>query len=94
MTIINSAVVGTKFHPAGARALSDAAQGERVALVREPDNEFDPNAIAVHINGHKCGFMPRAQAERLATDMDAGKPIMARVYGTKLEIEITEEDDK
>ena len=52
MTTINSAIVGTKFHPAGANALSDAAQGERVALVREPDNEFDPNAVAVHINDH------------------------------------------
>ncbi len=94
MTTINSAVVGTKFHPAGSNALSDAAQGEMVALVREPDNEFDPNAVAVHINGHKCGFVPRAQAERLAAGMDAGKPVTARVYGTKLEIEITEDDDK
>ena len=94
MTTINSAIVGTKFHPAGANALSDAAQGERVALVREPDNEFDPNAVAVHINGHKCGFVPRAQAERLAADMDAGKTVTAKVYGTKIEIEVREKDDE
>ncbi len=31
-------------------------------LIPEPDNKYDPNAIAVETNGQKIGYIPRAVA--------------------------------
>lgn len=38
-------------------------------LEREPTNPYDPNAIAVTINGRTVGYVPRDQAKRLASQM-------------------------
>ena len=35
-------------------------------LIREPNNEYDTNAIAVHIEGNMTGYLSRDQAERYA----------------------------
>lgn len=62
-------VVGESFHrdaieaaverrPEGHREVVDAV------LEAEPDNEFDPNAIAVRIAGQRCGYLSRADAVR------------------------------
>ena len=93
MTTINTAVVGAKFHDGAFDALFKAEGGDVAELVREPGNKFDPNAVRIHVGGVMCGFVPRAQAERLAADMDAGKTVTAKVYGTKIEIEVREKDD-
>lgn len=33
------------------------------ALIPEPDNPHDPNAIRVEIDGRKVGYVPRSKAE-------------------------------
>ena len=43
------------------------------ALVREPDNSYDPNAIRVEVAGHLFGYIPRAHAKDLAPLMDSGR---------------------
>lgn len=50
------------------------ADGELVELelVRQPDNEYDPNAISVRWNGEHIGHMNRVIAFRLAPELDAG----------------------
>lgn len=75
-------VVGTKFegrqdilaslHRAQEQGMKLAA-GAR--LVREPENPYDPNAIAVVIGGSKAGHIPRALAERWSSRMDGGEKI-------------------
>lgn len=40
-------------------------------LIREPDNPFDPNAVRIEALGRKIGYVPRDDAERLASRMDA-----------------------
>lgn len=46
-------------------------EGEYLAVLkREPSNAFDPNAIAVHIDGRKVGYLSREQAERVSIQMD------------------------
>ena len=52
-------------------------------LVREPDNEYDPNAIAVHVpalgeHAH-LGHVPRNVAARLAPQLDAGEQWQAGI---------------
>lgn len=36
-------------------------------LVPEPDNEYDPNAIRVDVNGTKIGYVPAYIASRIVT---------------------------
>ena len=47
------------------------------ALVREPDNPHDPNAIRVELGGLYLGYVPRQIAKKLAPQMDAGKRFIA-----------------
>ena len=46
------------------------AVGTPVILAREPNNEFDKNAIAVWVNGQKVGFLPKKQNAALAAFID------------------------
>jgi hypothetical protein len=50
-----------------------------LALVREPDNEHDEDAIAVHLEGQRVGYIPRQHNTVLARLLDAGKCMRARV---------------
>ena len=43
------------------------------ALVREPDNKHDPNAIRVEVGGKFMGYVPKETAQDLAPMMDAAK---------------------
>jgi hypothetical protein len=47
------------------------------ALVREPDNEHDPNAISVQVGGKFMGYIPKETAQHLAPMMDAGRKFIA-----------------
>ncbi|MFO8163932.1 MAG: HIRAN domain-containing protein [Desulfatiglandales bacterium] len=47
------------------------------ALLREPNNPHDRNAIRVDIGGKKLGYIPRHLAKRLAPEIDAGKRFLA-----------------
>lgn len=80
MPAIRVAVVGTKFH--GANAVECAARapvGYVARLVRDRDNKYDPNAVAVWLLGLHCGFVPRAHNAALAAAMDAGAEVAATV---------------
>jgi HIRAN domain len=70
-------VAGARFQ---AHAESDAAApGCRLELRRDPDNEHDPNAIAVLAGGEQVGWVPRELAAELAPELDAGRPWSAAV---------------
>jgi len=48
------------------------------AMVREPDNPHDPNAIRVALFGRiYMGYVPKAIAKELAPLMDSGRRFMA-----------------
>jgi hypothetical protein len=47
------------------------------ALVREPENSHDPNAIRVEVAGFFLGYIPKDVAKSLAPLMDAGREFMA-----------------
>ncbi len=66
--------------------------GDRVELVLEPDNIYDPMAILVKTEDHqKLGYIPRVKNEVLYHLMDAGKYLYGVVYdgdiGEKLDPE-------
>ena len=47
------------------------------ALVREPGNPHDPNAIRVGLAGLYLGYVPRHIAKDLAPQMDGGRRFIA-----------------
>ncbi len=61
---------------------SDAAgPGSPLVLARDPVNEHDANAIAVHLalTAEQLGWVPRELARELAPSIDAGDPWSAVV---------------
>jgi HIRAN domain len=53
--------------------------GDALTLVREPDNAHDRNAVRVEWRSFKLGYVPRAQNEAVARQLDRGTRLVARV---------------
>ena len=53
--------------------------GDRLELVREPDNPHDTNAVRVEWRGRKLGYVPRRQNAALAWGLERGTLLRARV---------------
>src|SRR5215469_7732564 len=80
-------VVGESFYQPNLWQLAQARPGEQrvrediyAVLVAEDDNPYDPNAVAVWINGLKVGHLSRENAQRyrpglLAQQAARGMPI-------------------
>lgn len=65
-------VAGESHYQEALRELVEDAEGEvrhpvDAALVPEPENPHDPNAIRVEIEGRLVGYLPRAQAVAYGT---------------------------
>ena len=73
-------VAGAGRHHHEALQSDGAAPGRELHLRRDAGNEHDSNAIAVDIeDGQQVGWVPRDTAEKLAPDLDAGRPWSAVV---------------
>jgi hypothetical protein len=73
-------VAGAGRHHAEAVAAEDVGPGRPLELLRDPANEHDPSAIAVHAPGSaQVGWVPREIAAELAPALDAGEPWAAIV---------------
>jgi hypothetical protein len=57
--------------------------GDELALVREPENPRDANAVRVEWRGRKLGYVPRRENAAVARGLDRGAPLRARL--TRLE---------
>lgn len=68
----------TNFHIAGfsywdgPEAFDQLKVGTRLDLVREPDNQFDPYAVAVYLGDLKLGFIPRGENHDISKYLDMG----------------------
>ena len=74
----SSPLAGFQYH-AGETLWLDMREGDRLTLVREPDNRHDGNAIRVEWRGQKLGYLPRAENRSVAAAMDRGEPVDARI---------------
>jgi hypothetical protein len=63
-------VAGFRFYK-GMELLDQMNEGDQLELVREPDNEYDDCAIALHWNNEKIGFIPRDENALLSRLIDA-----------------------
>jgi single-stranded-DNA-specific exonuclease len=74
----NTKIVGVTFE--GRQDLIGGLQpGAELELVRQPDNAFDPNAVAVHFGRLQLGFVRKPIAARIAPNIDAGERYRAEV---------------
>ncbi len=92
--LLQTYVAGTT-HTAGLEELDPFLKpGDRLELVRIPDNPSDPNAIKIYTRDRvKLGYVPRKENHILARLMDAGKLLYAKILskqwqGDWLQIEI------
>ena len=76
--IQHSPLAGSQYY-AVSRVWTDIRAGDRLTLIREPDNRHDRNAVRVEWNGHKLGYVPRAENRAVAQALDAGETLDARV---------------
>lgn len=70
-------VVGERAHMEALRSVVGSAHradgGEHrvvAVLVPEPTNRFDPDAVAVHVDGQRIGYLPREDAARFRPTLD------------------------
>lgn len=53
--------------------------GQRLQLVREPDNPHDPLAVRISWNNQTLGYLPRPANRRIARRLDAGEALACRI---------------
>jgi hypothetical protein len=83
LLVQRSALAGFRYYQAP--ALFDRLQaGDSLALVREPENPHDANAVRVDWRGHKLGYVPRSHNAALAWAIDRGQAIEARIVRRRL----------
>jgi hypothetical protein len=73
-----SPLAGFQYHE-GKQWWDEMKVGDRLALVREPANPHDPLAVRVEWNGHMIGYVPRAENEAAARQLDHGNRLEARI---------------
>lgn len=76
--IQSSPLAGSQYYALSA-VWQEIRAGDALALVREPDNRHDRNAIRIEWRGQKLGYVPRAQNRLIADAMDIGERLTARV---------------
>jgi len=55
---------------------------ERVLLIRQPNNPYDKNAVAVtRVDGSILGYISREEAPSFARHLDSGLKIYAEIHG-------------
>ena len=78
MLVQSSPLAGFR-HAAADEVWAQLRQGDVLALVREPENTFDANAVRVEWQGHKLGYVPRRDNAALAWALDRGETLHARI---------------
>ena len=66
-------------HYAGRALFPLMRVGDRLDLIREPENPFDPRAVRVEWRGAQIGYAPRMDNIDLARLLDRGAPLEARI---------------
>lgn len=74
----SSPLAGSQFY-AVSSAWSEIALGDRLTLIREPDNRHDRHAVRVEWHGRQLGYVPRAENRAVARALDAGEALEGRV---------------
>ena len=64
---------------------SSLAVGQQLTRVREPLNEYDPDAVAVYRGKDKLGYVPRAENSVVARMLDRGESVEAGICSLRVD---------
>jgi hypothetical protein len=78
MLIQRSPLAGSQYYALG-EFWREIRVGDRLELIREPENRYDRQAIRIEWRGHRLGYVPRAENRIIAEAMDAGERLVGRV---------------
>lgn len=78
ITIQRSPLAGFQFHQ-GEAVWTSLRIGHPLALIREPENPYDPRAVRVEWRGLKLGYIPRHQNTAVSQMLDRGERLEARI---------------
>ena len=56
----------------GCEAFGELKNGTELKLVREPENKYDPEAVAIYYKDFKLGFVPSSENEKISRFLDMG----------------------
>lgn len=76
--ILESPLAGFQYH-GGEQVWKRMRTGDPLALVREPDNPYDRQAVALYWKGVKLGYVPRLENTAVAQMLDRGERLSARI---------------
>ncbi len=74
----SSRLAGFRYHE-GRKLWPQLQVGDKLGLIREENNPYDANAIRLEWQGHKLGYVPRAENAALSRFMDHGQVLDARI---------------
>lgn len=74
----SSPLAGFRYY-AGEALWQEMRPGDRLTMVREADNPHDANAVRIEWRGQKLGYLPRAENRAVATAIDNGDAVDARI---------------
>lgn len=76
LLVQSSSLAGYRYHDAAA-VWQQLRVGAPLALLREPDNPYDANAVSVEWRGRRLGYVPRRENAALAWALDRGMALRA-----------------
>ena len=71
----------------GVEAFDELKVGTPLTLVVEPDNSFDPHAVAVYYKDHKIGYIPSTRSSWLAPYLQYGHTDLFEVFVNRISVE-------
>lgn len=79
---IMTILAGANFRPAAVKEqITNLEIGDTLTLERDPENEYDYNAVKVLFEGEFIGFIPKTDNAFLASWLDAKKSYTVTVSG-------------
>jgi hypothetical protein len=78
LLVQSSQLAGFQYH-AGAALWERLQVGDALSLIREPDNPHDARAVRIEWRGVQLGYLPRAENAAVASAMDRGENVAARI---------------
>lgn len=79
-------IAGFKYHD-GFRVLSELKPGTPLSMVPEPDNPFDPHAVALYFGGVKLGFIDKGNSPLISQFIFYGHADVFEAFVTKVDPE-------
>lgn len=77
-----TSIAGLNHHEAS-EVIHSLRAGMTLALVREPTNRYDKNAVRIYSGKYFLGYIPAVDVQRVSQSMDNGESVsaeVARVY--------------